>query len=74
MARNKEYERSPIRGSSTYQHKEDGCLIRDRNHHNDMMVVVERLFGGHYVRVLCAEKGYKYKLASWYVDYECEKI
>ena len=75
MARNKTYERSPTRGSSRYQHKNEGDLIKDRAT-GELIIVIDRIFGGHHCMVQFVGEGDQgqQRLASWFVDYECERI
>ena len=76
MARNKTYERSPIRGSSSYQHKNEGDLIKDRAT-GELILVIDRIFGGYHCMVQWigeGDQGGHQRLASWFVDYECERV
>jgi len=77
MARNRDYEKSPIRGSSKYQKKMAGDLIKDRAT-GELILVIERLKKGDGVATHCrvhyaGEEGQE-RLATWFVDYECDKV
>ena len=77
MTRNKEYERSPIRGSSKYCKKSPGDLIEDRAS-GEMIIVIDRCLDEIGVSTHClvqyaGDTGSE-KLATWFVDYECERI
>ena len=79
MARNEAYERSPTRGSSKYRHKNPGDLIKDRAT-GELILVIDRLLDEIGVSTHCmvqfigeGDQGQQ-RLASWFVDYECEKL
>ena len=71
MARNEAYERSPTRGSSKYQHKNPGDLIRDRAT-GELILVIERIMQ-HCMVQWIGDEGQQ-RMATWFVDYECEKV
>ena len=80
MARNRDYEKSPTRGSSRYEKKAPGDLIRDRST-GELMLVIERelaagdLFHTHCMVQYVDEVGEgQTRLATWFVDYECNKV
>jgi len=73
MARNKTYERSPIRGSSKYQHKNAGDLIKDRAT-GELILVIERITQHCMVQFVGEGDQGQQRLATWFVDYECDKL
>jgi hypothetical protein len=77
MARNRDYEKSPIRGSSKYQRKMPGDLIKDRST-GELILVIERLSKGDGVAIHCRVQyigeNEQERLATWFVDYECERV
>jgi hypothetical protein len=77
VTRNKTYEESPTRGTSKYRQKEVGDLIKDRAS-GEMIIVIDRCLDEIGVSTHClvqyvGDTGSE-KLATWFVDYECEKI
>lgn len=87
MARNRDYEKSPIRGSSRYEMKVPGDLIRDRST-GELMLVIDRqplpwmkkedrdgILSTHCMVQYVDEVGDgQTRLATWFVDYECNKV
>lgn len=77
MARNRDYEQSPIRGSSKYQQKMPGDLIKDRST-GELILVIERLKKGDGVATHCRVQyigeDEQERLATWFIDYECDKV
>lgn len=79
MTRNKTYEESPTRGTSKYLQKEVGDLIKDRAT-GELILVIDRLLDEIGVSTHCmvqfvgeGDQGQQ-RLATWFVDYECEKL
>ena len=71
MARNLEYEKSPIRGSSKYEKKNPGDLVKDRCT-SEMILVIERDYSHCLVQYVGQSE--QEKLATWFIDYECDKV
>ena len=71
MARNLEYEKSPIRGSSKYQKKMPGDSVKDRGT-GELILVIEKDYS--HCLVQWVGESEQEKLATWFVDYECDKV
>ena len=81
MARNRDYEKSPIRGSSKYQKKMPGDLVKDRST-GELILVIDRNaswvskangFSTHCLVQYIGEDRQE-RLATWFIDYECDKV
>lgn len=85
MARNRDYEKSPIRGSSKYQKKMPGDLVKDRAT-GELILVIDRqplpwmkktdkdgILSTHCMVQYIGENEQE-RLATWFIDYECDKV